>query len=159
MILDTSELRSANRLALPSSDSYIFRLGMALYGFAWISNFMIEIITQLDPRASNEELEKLTSGQIFNRFLRSVEEWSGSDISVPSKSVAEEFGQLNSERNDIVHSTPITNSLEEQILLRRDDSKGKYLEITSEFMDGFIERLSLVSDSLYQIREIVEAES
>lgn len=66
------------------------------------------------------------------------------------------FSQLNSERTDFVHSYPITNKHDEQILHRRKDSQQKYFEITNDFLDDFISRLHDVSSSLYAIRNVVK---
>lgn len=158
MTLDTNGLRRSTRLALPSDDSYLFRLGTALYGFASINSFMIEIITHLNPSVPHNQLVNLMSGKVLDTFRSTVKEWSGADIAELATLAATEFERLNTERSDFVHSYPITNPAGEQILHRRVDDKGKYLEVTNAFLDDFISRLSLVSDSLYQIRKIVRPE-
>ncbi len=47
-------IREQTRLSLPADDFYLYRLGVALYGFASITSFMIEIICRLVPRACYE---------------------------------------------------------------------------------------------------------
>ncbi|MEA9598096.1 hypothetical protein ABFU50_12990 [Xanthomonas campestris pv. campestris] len=43
-------IREQTRLSLPADDFYLYRLGVALYGFASITSFMIEIICRLVPK-------------------------------------------------------------------------------------------------------------
>ena len=68
------------------------------------------------------------------------------------------FERLNSERSDFVHSYPITNIENKQILHRRKDSKKKYFEVDNDFLNDFISRLEDVSDLLYRIRKEVKPE-
>lgn len=151
-------IRAATRVALPNSDSYLFRLGTALYGFASINSFMTEIITYLDPEQNRDSLHSLVSGKVLDRFRFTVKRWEGPSISEPASKVATEFERLNTERSDFIHAYPITNVNGEQILHRRVDSKNKNLEVNGAFLDDFISRLELVSDGLDQIRGIVRPE-
>jgi hypothetical protein len=148
-------IRGGTRIALPADDGYLFRLGVALYGFASVNSFMTEIITYLDPSKDRTALFDLMSGQILGAFRSAVQGWNGADISSAAAQAIGEFERLNDERTDFVHAYPITNAGGEQILHRRKDDKGKYFEITDAFLDDFISRLTLVSDALYEIRGIV----
>lgn len=158
MSVDALAIRKHTRVALPEDDTYLFRLGVALYAFNSVNSFMTEIITHLDPEASRTELHMLTSGKVLDRFRSAVKRWSGDSISDPAHRAAVEFEQLNTERSDFVHSYPISNASSEQILHRRVDEKGKYFEVTSEFLDDFTSRTSAVSGALYEIRSIVRPE-
>jgi hypothetical protein len=158
MSIDAQTIRRNTQIALPDDDGYLFRLGVALYGFASINSFMIEIITHLDPHADRTSLDNSMSGKVLKKFRNKVEKWGGDDISEPAGRAATEFEQLNIDRNDIVHSYPITNSVGEQILHRRVDAKNKYFEVTNAFLDDFTRRLTLVSGALYEIRVIVRPE-
>jgi len=142
-------------VALPVDDSYLYRLGVALYGFAYANNFMTEIITYLDKGADRMQLGNLMSGQILSAFRNAAMIYNDPSIRSPAKRAGDEFERLNTERTDFVHSGPITNSSGEQILLRRRDDKNKYFEVTNDFLDGFISRLGGVCDALYEIRDIV----
>lgn len=155
---DALAIKRNTRIALPEDNGYIFRLGVALYAFNSMSSFMTEIITYLDPGANRNELHMLTSGKVLDRFRSTVKRWSRDDISEPARRAATEFECLNTERSDFVHSYPITNASGEQILHRRVDEKGKYFEVTSAFLDDFTNRISTVSDALYEIRSIVRPE-
>lgn len=42
-------IKSLARVALPRSNAYLFRLGIALYGFASIASFMAELRATLIP--------------------------------------------------------------------------------------------------------------
>lgn len=158
MSLDTESIRGHTRVALPADDAYLFRLGVALYGFSYVNSFMCEIITYLDPNANRAELQNLTSGTVLDRFRYTAKRWTGASIEAPAAQAAREFERLNTERTDFVHAYPITNQGGEQILHRRVDDKGKYFEVTSDFLDDFLRRLTLVTDALYQIRRIVRPE-
>ncbi len=155
MSVDTQEIRRKTRIALPVDDEYLFRLGVALYGFASINSFMTEIITHLDPHADRTSLDSLMSGKVLDTFRATVKQWAGDDISEPAAQATAEFERLNTERSDFVHSYPITSPAGEQILHRRVDAKNKCFEVTNAFLDDFTSRLTLVSDALYEIREIV----
>ena len=155
---DHQAIRRNTRIALPAQDAYLFRLGVALYGFNSINSFMTEVITYLDPDASRIELLGLTSGKVLDRFRSAVKRSGTREISEPAARAAMEFERLNTERSDFVHSYPITNATSEQILHRRVDEKGKYFEVTSAFLDDFAQRLSLVAEALYEIRRIVRPE-
>ncbi|MDR4532251.1 hypothetical protein [Glutamicibacter sp. PS] len=133
MSFDVSIIKQNTRVALPTDDGYLFRLGVALYAFNSINSFMIEITTHIDPDANRTELHELTSGKVLDRFRSAAKHWSGADISGPASRAASEFERLNTERSDFVHSYPITNKANEQILHRRIDAKKKYFEVTNSF--------------------------
>lgn len=158
MSIDTGPVRALTRLALPEDNEYLYRLGVALYGFSSITSLMTEVITYLDPLASRNELQLLTSGDVLDNFRHAAKGWNGPSISKPAKEAAREFEKLNTERSDFVHAYPITGSNGAQILHRRVDSKQKYFEVTSDFLEHFISRLHEVSSSLYEIRGIVRPE-
>ncbi|NTZ96947.1 hypothetical protein FCH79_16840 [Pseudomonas koreensis] len=42
-MLNTHDIRGPTLLALPADDGYVYRLGVALYGFASISSFLAEV--------------------------------------------------------------------------------------------------------------------
>jgi hypothetical protein len=96
-------------------------------------------------------------GEILGAFRKAVK---SAKADVPAigpigQDAADLFEELNSKRSDIVHAYPITNTFNAQILHRRVDAKGKYFEVTNEFLDGFISRIHDVSDQLYRIRKIL----
>lgn len=153
-------IKKQTRLALPTDNGYIFRLGTALYGFASISSFMTEITNHIDPTADRTALQSKTGGEILSAFRNRVRLFKEHypELERLGRSAAELFETLNTERSDIVHSYPITGTNNNQILHRRVDSKGKYFEVTNEFLDSFISRLHDVSSLLYQIRKLVRPE-
>lgn len=155
MTLDTAAIRRGTRVALPSSDAYLFRLGVALYGFAYVNSFMTEIITYLDATADRTELLGRQSGQVLNAFRSAAKKWTGLDVSIPARRAASEFEWLNTHRSDFVHAYPITSPSGEQILHRRVDAKGRYFEVTEDFLSDFTSRLTHVTDALYEIRSII----
>lgn len=155
MSLDTASVRRDTRVALPSSDVYLFRLGVALYGFASVNSFMTEIITYLDATLDRTELLGKESGRVLDAFRSATKGWTGIDVSEPAKRAAVEFEWLNTHRSDFVHAYPITSPTGDQILHRRADAKGKYFEVTEDFLANFSSRLTRVTDALYEIRAII----
>lgn len=155
--IDLNAIKRQTRLALPSDDGYLFRLGVAQYGFASLSSFMTEVACHLDNSINRTELQATTGGAILDSFRQSVKkaEQGNSKIGSIGKSAADMFQILNTERSDFIHSYPITNGAQAQILHRRLDSKGKYFEVNNDFLDSFISRLGDVSSKLYEIRRIV----
>lgn len=155
--IDFNAIKSQTRLALPSDDGYLFRLGIAQYGFASLSSFMTEIACHLDGSLNRTELQATTGGAILDSFRQSVKKAKQGNPKIGSigKSAAAIFEILNTERSDFIHSYPITNDAKAQILHRRLDSKGKYFEVTNDFLDKFISQLHDVSNKLYEIRSIV----
>lgn len=153
-------IRSLTRLALPDDNTYLYRLGIALYGFASISSFMAEVSCHLDPELSRTKLEEQMGGRLLNMFNQSVIKASSQqpEIEVIGQSAAAIFKTLNAERSDIIHAYPITSSAGEQILHRRKDEQHKYFEVTNGFLDSFISRLHDVSLKLYEIRAIARPE-
>lgn len=154
---DIKEIRDSTRIALPVDNGYLFRLGVALYSFASLSSFMAEIVCHLDPTINRTELQAKMGGEILGAFRKAVK---SAKADVPAigpigQDAADLFEALNSKRSDIVHAYPITNTFNAQILHRRVDAKGKYFEVTNEFLDGFISRIHDVSDQLYRIRKIL----
>gem|GEM_PF-602733 len=149
-------IRTLTRLALPDDDTYLYRLGIALYGFASISSFMAEVSCHLDPDLSRSELEKQMGGKLLEMFNQSVKKASSQqpEVEMIGQSAAAIFKTLNAERSDIVHAYPITNLAKEQILHRRKDEQHKYFEVTNEFLDSFISRLHDVSLKLNEVRAI-----
>lgn len=154
--VDFNAIRCLTRTALPDDDGYLYRLGVALYGFASLSNFMVEVAGHLDPTLSRTKLQAKTGGAILGAFRNRVKIAKERTPAVGDigEAVADMFEVLNAERSDIVHAYPITNGAGAQILHRRLDEKGKYFEVTNEFLDGFISRLHDVSSKLYEIRSI-----
>jgi len=150
-------VKSLARVALPRSIAYLFRLGIALYGFASIASFMAEVTCHLDPTLIRTKLEKQMGGGLLNAFRKALEKGALSypDVVVPGQLAADLFQTMNAERSDIVHTYPITNPEGEQILHRRKDSQGKYFEVTDVLLDSFSLRLREVSLQLYAIRRIV----
>ena len=155
MSLGTAGIRGGTRVALPASDGYLFRLGVALYGFAYVNSFMTEVITCLDAAADRTELLCGPSGQVLGAFRSAAKGWTGLDVSEPAKRAALEFEWLNTHRSDFVHAYPITSPSGDQILHRRVDAKGKYFEVTEDFLANFMSRLTQVTDALYEIRAII----
>ncbi|WP_270517189.1 hypothetical protein [Lactococcus petauri] len=154
-------IKKSTRLAMPEDDTYIFRLGVALYGFSSINSFMTEILCYIDSgQKSNEVLSNDTSGRILDKFRKSrvLIPKNNREVRNIMLETANKFEKLNTERTDIVHAYPITGSQEQQILHRRKDTKNKYFEVTNEFLDDFIQRLEEVSDGLYAIRKIIKPE-
>lgn len=153
-------IRQQTRLSLPSDDAYLYRLGVALYGFNSINSFMIEIICHIDDRQNKTALLDLESGKVLDKFRETLKYIKKKKLFSPIYSnmnqAANLFERLNSERSDFVHSYPITNKKDEQILHRRLDNKRKYFEVDDNFLDDFISRLHDVSGLLYEIRAIVK---
>jgi len=151
-------IRRKTRVSLPSDDGYVFRLGVALYGFCSLTSFLAEITCRFDSSIDRNELEPMTAGKILACFRKSAEKLSqfNSGIDFLTQRVSVLFENLNHHRSDFVHSYPTTNKMGEQILLRRYDDKGKYFEIDNNFLDEFLYRINEVSDCLYGIRKIIE---
>lgn len=153
-------IKQQTRLALPADNTYLFRLGIALYGFNSINSFMTEIICHIDDSQNRTRLLDLISGEVLNIFRQTLKNIKSKkqykSIYTIMNDVANIFEILNSERTDFVHAYPITNKSNEQILHRRKDEKGKYFEIDNNFLDSFISRLHNVSSGLYKIRATVK---
>jgi DUF1680 family protein len=153
-------VRKQIRLALPDDDTYLYRLGVAIYGFASINSFMTEIICHIDESQNRISLlSDKTSGRILEKFRDALNKIKNdgkyTEIYDVMTRTADLFERLNEQRNDFVHSYPITNNEKEQILHRRKDSDEKYFEVTNEFLDRFISQLHDVSSGLYEIRKAV----
>ena len=154
---DLASIKNLTRLALPDDDSYILRLGVALYGFASINSFMCEIISHLNKDYNHTILQEKESSKILGIFYKELEGLKESgkypEIHQKMKDAADLFETLNSQRNDIIHAYPITSLNGAQILHRRKDSKNKYFEVTNSFIDTFISKLHEVCSGLYVIRD------
>jgi hypothetical protein len=149
-------LRASTRFALPADGSYLFRLGVALYGFASVSSFMTEIICFIDKSKKRASMLSDDHGDnILNKFkdMASSIRQTYPEIYEKMSNAAKLFEILNSGRTDFIHAYPITNSKKEQILHRRKDSKNKYFEVDNRFLDDFIAKLNGISNELYSIRE------
>lgn len=159
---DILTIKQQTRLALPTDDSYLFRLGVALYGFNYINSFMTEIICHIDKNQDRTKLLDLESGKVLDVFRQTLKNIKSNkqykSIHTIMNDTANIFEKLNSERSDFVHAYPITNKNKEQILHRRKDAKKKYFEVDNDFLDSFISRLHDVSIGLYKIRDVVKPE-
>ncbi len=65
-------IKRQTRLALPKDNGYLFRLGVALYGFNSINSFMTEIICHIDKSQNRIQLSNLESGKILNIFRQTL---------------------------------------------------------------------------------------
>lgn len=61
-------IKSFGRVALPRSNAYLFRLDIALYGFASIASFMAEVTCHLDPTLNRTKLEEQMGAGLLNVF-------------------------------------------------------------------------------------------
>jgi len=138
----------------PKGNGYLFRLGLALYGFAWATGFMCEVITYLDPAANQTKIADRAPEDILRKFKSSAAQRTDVDIAGEAAKILAEYKRLNEERNDFVHAFPVTGQGGNQVLQRRKDKHGKYFEVTNDFLDDFNCRLRLVTEALYAIREI-----
>jgi len=160
MISELTKIKKQTRLALPNDDAYIYRLGIALYGFASINSFMTEIICHIDTSRDRSALlsDEMSGGilKIFRKTLEKIKtEGKYTEIHDTMFQTANLFDKLNDKRTDFVHSYPITNKNDKQILHRRKDKKKKYFEVDNTFLDLFIRELYDVSSGLYTIRKAV----
>ena len=161
MIIDELKgIKKQARLALPEDDTYLYRLGVALYGFASINSFMTEIICHIDNSKNRIALINETSRNVLDIFRQTLKmlktQKKHKVIHNIMQQTADLFEKLNTQRNDFVHPYPITNKKSEQILHRRVDDKGKYFEVDNAFLDQFIRELHKVSSGLYEIRRAVK---
>ncbi|MBN3059396.1 hypothetical protein H4F35_06520 [Pectobacterium versatile] len=156
---ELNRIKKQTRLALPDDDLYLYRLGIAIYGFASIASFMTEITSLLDEALNRTSLQAKMGGEILDIFRTSVRKVKSSSRTVYRIGIdtASLFEKLNTERSDFAHAYPITSKMGEQILHRRVDKKGKYFEVTNEFLDNFISDLHEVSSKLYEIRDLIRA--
>jgi len=125
----------------------------------FIASFMTEIASLLDKTLNRTSLQGMMGGGILDNFRASVKKVKPSSGIVyrTGMDAANLFETLNTQRSDFAHAYPITNKEGDQILHRRVDEKGKYFEVTNEFLDSFISRLHEVSSKLYEIRALVAA--
>lgn len=153
------QIRSNTRVALPSDDGYIFQLGVALYGFAYVANFMTEVCQYLDPAnpTIRGDLQAKEAGKILDGFRQAAKKVKSTHPNAYSESqfAASLFENLNTRRSDIIHSYPITNSASEQTLWRTHSVKNKNFEVTIKFLDTFIADLEKTVDKLYAVRKIM----
>lgn len=156
---DLNKIKQQTRLALPDDDAYIYRLGIALYGFGSIWSFMTEIASRLDETIDRTSLQGKMGGDILSAFRSSVRKIKSSSkkINKLGMEAATVFEQLNTQRSDFAHAYPITNKMGEQILHRRLDGKGKYFEVNNKFLDSFISELHKVSSKLYEICTLLDS--
>ena len=63
-------IKSLTRVALPQSNAYLFRLGIALYGFASIASFMAEVSCHLDSTLNRTKLEEQMGEDCSTSFDR-----------------------------------------------------------------------------------------
>ena len=157
---DFIDIKRQTRIALPEDDNYIYRLGVALYGFASINSFMIEIICHIDCNEDQTSLSNKMSGKILEIFRKKLiamkAEGQFPEFYETMENTADLFQKLNLQRSDFVHSYPITNKDNQQILHRRKDVDNKYFQVDNDFLDEFIGELEVVSDGLYKIRAVVQ---
>jgi len=164
IINEFANIKKLTRLALPDDDSYLYRLGVVLYGFASINSFMTEIICHIDKKKNRTKLlSDATSGKVLKDFKKTLDKIKSDGMYTKIHSTMEKtyglFEELKNIRDDIVHPYPITNKSKEQILYRRKDSQGKYFEVDNAFLDKFISELHKVSKNLYEIRVEVKSNS
>ncbi|MCY4089116.1 MAG: hypothetical protein OXF49_03275 [Candidatus Saccharibacteria bacterium] len=157
-----TKIKNQTKLKLPKDSAYLFRLGVALYGFNCINSFIIEIVCHLDKKQNKIQLNDKSSGDVLDILRQTLKSIKSQKV-FPSiyktmQKMTDLFEKLNTERTDFIHSYPITSPKGNQILHRRKDSKNKHFEITNEFLDSFISRLHKVSNGLYEIREVVKSD-
>lgn len=150
-------IRRQTRLALPEDDTYLYRLGAALYGFASITSFMIEIIRRLDSSQDWIALNRLEAGKVCRKFDAALSKAraEGTYVEEAGTEALRLIRELNDARSDFVHAYPITSRQDVQILHRRPKI-GESFEVSKEFLDRFISRLHDASSKLYQVRDVLD---
>lgn len=156
---ELNRIKRQTRLALPDDDLYLYRLGIAMYGFGSLASFMTEIASLLDTTINRTSLQAKMGGEILDTFRSSVRKIKSSNriVHQTGMDAADLFQKLNTQRSDFAHAYPITSNSGKQILHRRVDDKGKYFEVTNEFLDSFISDLHEVSSKLNEIRDLISA--
>lgn len=94
---DYKSARKITRLALPIDDSYLYNLGVALYGFNSINSFMIEIICHANQNESSIKLIQLTSGGVLNKFRSTLSYLKKGDCLIIAGKGHESSQEINGE--------------------------------------------------------------
>lgn len=150
--MSIDKYRKLTRAALPEDDSYIVKLGIALYSFASVTSFLCEIISyNLDASINRTKLQEYEAGKILQTLKDIANQREFDDITSDIDFVIAQYEKYKDARNDIFHAYCITGSSGKQIL-HRTRKDGTSFEVTEEFLNSFIDDFSEISDRLYKIR-------
>lgn len=150
--MSLDEYRKLTRVALPEDDSYIVKLGIALYSFASVTTFLCEIISyNLDKSINRAKLQELEAGGILKKLISVDAKRPVDEITPDIDFVIAKYGEYKDARNDIFHANCITGSSGKQIL-HRTRKDGTNFEVTEEYLNSFIGDFSEINNKLYKIR-------
>ncbi|WP_459524665.1 selenium binding protein [Leuconostoc lactis] len=139
------------RQALANRD-YRELLGTTIYVFNSNNSFLIENFLNTDfedEKVTWHTLVEKVSGNL-SKIIR-----KNSDASSDLMKALDLFDDLTGRRNRIVHSFPVTNKEEEQILATKDKQNKQYY-ISKDYMMTFIndnEKLALMLDEIRNNRQ------
>lgn len=152
MISDLAALRSITRIPLPEDDTYLYTLGIAVYGFNYLTNFLCEVITYLDPQIKRNSFESSTAGDVLVLFNKARTKIDDPGLNMFASRVATAYEELIHKRNDIIHANPITSRDGTQLLYRSKAKLAKHFEVTELFVLDFCGLLDAVIDDLEKLR-------
>lgn len=119
-----------------SDDEFLNLLGVCQWVFNSNCGFIIEMIDKEHHSNSDEpwiRLIELTAGNLLN-YKNKIETILGAEI-------YSLFSELVNDRNYIIHSIPTGKKIDDYVIpIYRNDTKGKYVEISKDFMLNFIKR-------------------
>lgn len=147
-----SEYRNMIRVPLPENDSYVIKLGVALYSFAYTTTFLCEIISyHLDKNIDRGKLQGSDAGSILHT-LRCVQSKREMDqITKDIQFTIDKYEEYKNIRNDLMHSYCVTGG-DGQQTLHRNRKDGTDFEVTEDYIDSFIADFSEILDKLEKIR-------
>lgn len=152
MKVDITDLRRVTRIPLPEDDNYVYSLGIAIYAFNYLTNFLSEVITYIDPLISRSSLERLSAGEVLTVFNKARMLIESPGLTDCAARVALAYQELKDQRNDIIHANPVTGSDGMQVLYRNQETKTKHFEVAENFILNFCCRLDALVDDLEIIR-------
>lgn len=79
---EITRIKQQTRLALPDDDLYLYRLGIAVYGFGSIASFMTEISSLLDKTIDQTTLQGKMGGEILDTFRASIRKVKSSNRTI-----------------------------------------------------------------------------
>lgn len=109
---------------IPFIDQYVYSLGVVVYMFSYFESTIVDIASCIDSNFRTAYYRK--KPQSYNRLMKNINSlFEMHELSSDLLEIANDFGDAIDDRNRLVHSNPITDKMEDQILNYQSDVAKK----------------------------------
>ncbi len=139
-------------------DDYLTLLGRALYSMNYCEYLAIEVTCWLDKNLDFARLAGSEGGAIADA-LKAAVALAGPSVPVEAVEIANQFGLLVYDRNDVIHARPSTDNQGRQRLFRWAPTRprARTQTVTEDVLKALADKSLAINERLGALREHLKA--